>query len=442
MRRRIIGSTVIAVVLAIALFGAPLAVVVARYLLDDERTELEREANVVALMLAVELAGDGTITALPDMPGSDPDTDFAFYDDFGRRVVGVGPEVLEHDVMEALVGDIEPGDTAADLVIGAPVADDGTYVGVVRVAAPRTEAYLRIAFVWLLMAALGVFAVGAAWLMARRQGARLARPLEQLAHAAQRLGEGDFSARSPTAGIAEIDGVGAALDSTAQRIGDTLARERAFSADTSHQLRTPLTGLRLGLEAALDVPVERRSVAGLSAVIATAITTTDRLEQIADDLLTLARDTNRGGALLVGALLEQARTEWADVLGAAGRPLRLVVAPDLPVAAAAGAAVRQVLAVLLDNAARHGAGAVTVTARDADDAVAVDVEDEGPGVPDTAEPFVRRSRTAGGHGIGLPLARSLAEAEGGRLLLGRRSPPRFTLLLPIAAEHLQPAEHR
>ncbi|MCO1654082.1 HAMP domain-containing sensor histidine kinase [Pseudonocardia humida] len=435
MRRRIIGSTVIAVVLAIALFGAPLAIVVGRYLLDDERTELEREANVVALMLAVELAEDDTIAVLPDVPGTDDDADFAFYDDFGRRVVGVGPEVLENDVLEALVGDIEPGDTAAELVIGAPVAHDGAYVGVVRVAAPRTETYLWIGLVWLLMAALGVFAVGAAWLMARRQGARLARPLEQLALAAERLGDGDFSARSPASGIAEIDAVGAALDSTARRIGDTLARERAFSADTSHQLRTPLTGLRLGLEAALDVPADRRSVAGLSAAIATAVATTDRLEQIADDLLQLARDTNRGGALQVGDLLERTRAEWADVLGAAGRPLRLVVAPDLPAAAAAGAAVRQVLAVLLDNATRHGAGAVTVTARDADDAVAVDVEDEGPGVPDSAEPFVRRSRTAGGHGIGLPLARSLAEAEGGRLLLGRRSPPRFTLLLPIATEH-------
>jgi hypothetical protein len=196
MRRRIIGSTVIAVVLAIALFGAPLAVVVARYLLDDERTELEREANVVALMLAADLADGEVITAIPDTPGAEEDADFGFYDVFGRRVAGIGPPLLEHDVLEALVGDIEPGDTAAALVIGAPVAEDGAYVGVVRVAAPRTETYLQIALVWLLMAALGAFAVGAAWLMARRQGARLARPLEQLAHAAERLGDGDFSARS------------------------------------------------------------------------------------------------------------------------------------------------------------------------------------------------------------------------------------------------------
>jgi signal transduction histidine kinase len=99
---------------------------------------------------------------------------------------------------------------------------------------------------------------------------------------------------------------------------------------------------------------------------------------------------------------------------------------------ASAAAVRQVLTVLLDNAVVHGAGPVTVTVRDVGGAVAVEVGDEGPGMPeDGGDLFSRRPR-ADGHGIGLALARRLAEAEGGHLRLARPAPPVFALLLPAA----------
>ena len=93
--------------------------------------------------------------------------------------------------------------------------------------------------------------------------------------------------------------------------------------------------------------------------------------------------------------------------------------------------MRQVLTVLLDNAVIHGEGAVEVHTRDAGDAVAIEVADEGPGITvPGAELFVRRSHTAAGHGLGLALARRLAEAEGGHLRLARPAPPMFALLLP------------
>jgi signal transduction histidine kinase len=128
---------------------------------------------------------------------------------------------------------------------------------------------------------------------------------------------------------------------------------------------------------------------------------------------------------------------WHSTLAAVGRPLRFRVGDHLPNAVASSAAVRQVLSVLLDNASRHGDGAVTVAGRDATDALAIDVSDEGAGVADPDQLFRRRSPTAGGHSIGLALARSLAEAEGGRLMLGRSAPPTFTLLLPL---HRSPAD--
>ncbi len=82
--------------------------------------------------------------------------------------------------------------------------------------------------------------------------------------------------------------------------------------------------------------------------------------------------------------------------------------------------------MLVDNAVRHGKGQVTVRARESSNTLAIDVVDDGRSVED-ADPFGQRP--ADGHGIGLPLARSLAEAEGGRLLLTSRAPTTFTLFL-------------
>ena len=116
----------------------------------------------------------------------------------------------------------------------------------------------------------------------------------------------------------------------------------------------------------------------------------------------------------------------------AGRSLQVFLEPDLPGTRASAAAVRHILDVLLANAQDHGAGAVSVVVRDADTAIAVDVADEGPGVAEPEDLFRRRTSRVAGHGIGLALARALAEAEGGRLLLSRPGPrPRVsTLLLP------------
>jgi signal transduction histidine kinase len=115
--------------------------------------------------------------------------------------------------------------------------------------------------------------------------------------------------------------------------------------------------------------------------------------------------------------------------------------PGTPDPYASAAAVRQVLAVLVDNAVTHGSGVVTVSVREAAGAVAIDVSDEGPGV-DQPESLIfdRRADRRDGHGIGLALARRLAEAEQGRLELTCRAPAVFTLLLPAAVEETTGSE--
>jgi signal transduction histidine kinase len=252
--------------------------------------------------------------------------------------------------------------------------------------------------------------------------------VKQLAAAAGRLGDGDFAARAGRAGIPEIDAAAAALDTTAERLGELLQRERAFSAHASHQLRTPLTGLRVQLEAATLAPD-----ADLRAALAEALQSVDQLEQTIDDLLTLARDVGlRAGPLDLRGLFDEVNVRWHGPLADAGRPLRTVVQPDLPDAIASPAAMRQILDVLVANAVEHGAGTVTVAARAAGGGIAIEVSDEGPGIAaDAGDVFAPRTDPSTGRGIGLGLASSLAAAEGGRLLLGGHGPgPIFRILFP------------
>jgi signal transduction histidine kinase len=428
VRRRIVVLSVLAAVLATSLFGVPLAIGVARYFLDDERTELERVADTAAISLAAEVGGGRTPGALPP-PGDD--IDVAVYDVTGRRLSGDGPAGADAPVTRARDGGTESRDVAGQLVVAVPVTDGGRVAAVVRAASDHSAVTARIGWTWAAMLGLGALAVGATWLVARRQARRLAGPLEALSRTAQQLGAGDFTVRTEGTGIPEIDSAGNSLNSTAARLGDLVSRERAFSAAASHQLRTPLTGLRLGLETAVDA-----RDADLRAAAVTAIEAADRLERTIDDLLSLTREPGREGPPLdVADVVGEIEQTWRPLLAAQARALRVDMPPDTPVTGAAAPAVRQVLAVLLDNAARHGAGTVALTVRDADGALAFDVSDEGPGMdhPVTSARGGQATDGAGidGHGIGLALARRLAEAEGGRLWLSRPAPPVFTLLLPL-----------
>jgi signal transduction histidine kinase len=423
VRRKIVTVMVVTAVLAVGLFALPLAVLVAKYLIDDERSELAQAADLTALSATASLARGHTPTTLPV---TESDISLTFYDRSGRRVLGSGPVIADPGVHAAMGGTrVTDGDPGGDFTVDVPVSDDGAVAGAVRATSPRTDAWLRILTAWLVMAAIAGATLGAVWVVARRQAGRLAAPLERLSAVAAGIGQGTLDS-APPSGVPEIDDVAARLSESAHRVESTLARERAFSADTSHQLRTPLAGLRLQLETALEGPD-----ANLRPAISTAIGATDRLEQTVSDLLALSRDTPTDNCELpLLALLDGLRRDHHGALAGAGRRLTIITAPDVPPAAASLPAIRQVLGVLLDNALRHGHGTVTVATRETTQAIAIDIADEGR--IDTPEGlFIRRSPTAAGHGIGLALARSLAEVEGGRLVLSRQEPTTFTLLLPL-----------
>jgi two-component system, OmpR family, sensor kinase len=222
----------------------------------------------------------------------------------------------------------------------------------------------------------------------------------------------------------EIRRLGETLNDMLARLQGSLERERRFVADASHELRTPLAVLKTELEAALragDAGPESR------VSISAAIEECDRLGQLADDLLVIARTAEgelpvRPEPIPGRPLLEAVRDRFAERAARDGRAIHVgngdvtIVADPLR--------IRQALGNLVDNALRHGDGDVTLSAHVDDGGIALEVSDGGPGfAPDIKgrafERFARgdRARSRGGTGLGLAIVRAIAEAHGGRATL-------------------------
>src|SRR5581483_6476241 len=185
----------------------------------------------------------------------------------------------------------------------------------------------------------------AATLLARR----LIRPVDRLTAVAGKIGAGDLTARAEPSGVAEIDSLANTLNDSVERIEAMIGRERALSGEVSHQLRTPLSGLRLDLEAAArSVPPNEHQTA---TDLAKALAAVDRLETTINDVISLARDLPVAQRVELVPLLESASTRWRGVLAASSRPLRISVDPTSPRQLQISlAAATQILDVLIDNA--------------------------------------------------------------------------------------------
>ncbi|WP_330477114.1 HAMP domain-containing histidine kinase [Streptomyces platensis] len=430
MRRRILRAVVVAVVCAVLLFAVPLAVATLRLFQQDEVRELQQLADRVAVTVPADVHHPRDPMELPRVESG---TWVGVYDDGARLVIGAGPAHGDSPVREALAGRDTSRRLGDRLVATVPVGSGERVRAVVRTSSPAGGPLRRAALTWAGMLVPAAVAVGVGAVWGLRSSRRLARPLEALAATASRLETGDLSVRAAPSGLPEADEVAAALNRAAARIEELLRRERAFSADASHQLRTALTRVRLELESAQS----SGAAADPHTAMRTALDSLTRMETTLDDLLDLARDMPEQAPLDVAALLDGAVRRWHGELAAAGRQLRITVDAGLPEAVGSARAGQQVLDVLLANALAHGSGRVTVTARDAAGVLALDVADEGPGLPEGEDVFARRRGDAGdsGHGIGLALARSLVETEGGRLIVSRRAPhPRFTWLVAGGSE--------
>jgi signal transduction histidine kinase len=408
VQRRLLISTLVVAVVAVLLLGVPLAFDLSRLRVGEASQQLRRDATTAATGLQERLDA-----------GLPPDAT-----EVGRSLPDRYVTIVQRGVGQVATGTRPPAGhtiTAKDVTRDFTVtvtADDSFVSGEV------TSGLLMIG--WLALLAVAV-AVGLALLQARR----LSRPLRELASAADRLGAGDARPLGRRYGVPELDRVAEGLDGSAKRINDLLTAERDFAVDASHQLRTPLTALSMRLEemiAAANYPDVVREEG------AAALAQTERLADVVGQLLGRARRSVSGAPTLasVDDIVAQQIVEWDPAFRRVSRKLEVIGEKGLFAYVTPGSAA-QVIATLLDNALVHGAGTVTIRTSQTPRSVVIEVRDEGKGVPPELVPriFERSvSGAPGGTGLGLSLARTVAAADGGQVVLVRPRPAVFALFLP------------
>jgi signal transduction histidine kinase len=255
------------------------------------------------------------------------------------------------------------------------------------------------------------------------------RPVNAMRREAAEISRLGSGRRLPVAaGGDELAELGATLNEMLDRLERSAERERGFVASASHELRTPLALLRAELELALR---EGRSPDELRAAVASAAGESDRLVQLAEDLLVLARADEgrlpvRPEPLDAGELLAGTARRFEARATESGRELRVQPADGLTVRADRLRA-EQALANLVDNALRHGDGPVELAAEPSGQAVRLHVRDRGPGFDPSLdghafERFSRgdRARSPGGTGLGLAIVEAIATSHGSRAGAGPR----------------------
>jgi two-component system OmpR family sensor kinase len=295
------------------------------------------------------------------------------------------------------------------LVVTVPIVHNRGSIGAVRVSETLGEIQSRVHKTWIGLGIIGLAVILVGLLLAWVLATTLARPVRRLEEAAVRLGQGDLDARAEPEGPAEVATLARSFNQMARTLSANLTAQRDFLANASHQLRTPLTGLKLRLEAIEQeggFAGDQAKKAGIEA---------DRLNRLVDDLLELARASSApstGTRLDVAEIAAQAVDRWSGPAAEEGKRLACTAPPASATVWADAEDLGQVLDNLIDNSVRYSPGGteIEVAASATEDTVSVTVSDTGPGIPeeDRARMFERFYRGStgkrAGPGMGLGLA--------------------------------------
>ncbi len=436
LRIRLLGAFAYVLLLILLALEIPLALNLARRIDAEVRNEAAAQAFIVAANASGSMSDPRSLRSYVNTAGRD----------LGARVIVVDsrgvlradstvatPRALPYasrpEIRAALSGRRAQGERHSEtlgqnlLYTAVPVTNVGRVVGAVRVTQSVSAVHARIRRGILALVAIGAFAllIGlcVAWILA----GSLSKPLLRLAATARKVEQGDLDARADETGPTETREVATAFNEMTERLGTVLAAQREFVANASHQLRTPLTGLRLRIEAA-----RAKEGAAAEAELEAAEREVERLARLLTSLLTLAREGDKPGRsapVSLSRAAERAHERWVASAESEGRELELAGHGDATIEAS-----EEDVAILLDNlienALRYSPSRVTVDwGRDNGEAWLA-VVDEGPGLTpgDEDRLFERFARGSadggGGTGLGLAIVETLARRWRGTATLANR----------------------
>ncbi|MET7398647.1 HAMP domain-containing sensor histidine kinase [Dactylosporangium sp. NPDC005572] len=445
MRVRLVGTYLVLLLLVLAALEVPFATIIAGR--DTQRLVADRLADATRFATLAEPALRANETA-------EMSAELVRYDELygitaivvdqdAHRTVSSRPGAFldDADVLRQARRALEGREASDDgtvwpwrtdpYVVAVPVGRGGEVIGAVITISPTRDRANAVGTAWSILAGGGLVVLFAgialAWLLARWT----LRPVAELDAAAHELGAGDYAARVPAAdGPPELRRLGTAFNEMAATVADSLERQRAFVSNASHQLRNPLTALRLRVEDLGADLTDPEAVEGHKLALEEA----ERFGDVLDSLLALAR-AERGRFEL--ADFDAGEVAWARVV--AWQPvatkkqitLRYVRPPHPLRARAVTTALDQTLDALIDNAVKFSGPGATVSVRPTADegGVAVHVVDTGPGLSEQQRELATvrfwrapDAQNVDGSGLGLPIVAVLVEASGGRLDLMPNTP--------------------
>jgi signal transduction histidine kinase len=410
MRLRIIFLAVATSSLVLVSFLLPLAIVLRTQAADRAISTATIQAQGMTPLVAT-LRHSSLRLAVDQMNAADGSTPIAVFLPGGRELGVTAPRSAAVRLAAKGRSFTAAMPAGVEILIAVEGLPGGT--AVIRSFVPESRLRRGVARAWVLLGCVGFGLLALSVAVADQLARSLVRPMAAVAGVSDRLATGDLSARATLAGPPEVRCVGAGLNQLAARIGELLAHERETVADLSHRLRTPLTALRIDADSLHDTAEKAQLLDDVSAVERTVSKIIDEARRPAgagDDMSCEAGIVVAERAAFWRPLAEDNERQMIVEVARGRMPVR-VSREDLATCAD----------ILLENVFAHtpdGAGcAVRLSHREPGGAWLV-VADEGPGFPQ-ADPTERGRSSIGSTGLGLNIARRIAESSGGILIIGR-----------------------